>query len=1293
MKKLNSLFVAALCLVGITTLKAQTGIITTITGGNIFANNNVAATATELYSPLDMIQDASGNTYVAMGNGQCVIKINTSGIISVVAGQYNNPGYSGNGGQATAAKFYDPCSLALDASGNLYIDDQNNQVIRKVNTSGVVSVYAGNGTMGFSGNGGQATSAMLCNPGSITMDATGNLYIAENCNFDIRKVSTSGVITNYAGIAGFRASGFSGDGGQATSAEIGFVECMRFNSAGDMFIADYYNGEIRKINHTTGVITDYAGVGVYFTPAGFSGDGGQATNAHFTECDYIAFDATGNLYISDIGNQNIRKVTTSGIISTVAGLPAKQPPPGFSGNGGAATAAELYNPYGVLVNSAGNLLIADQQNYCIREVNTSNVISTLYGGSYGDGNVATNAFFGLIGKAVKDAAGNVYVTDYGSSRVRKINTSGIISTIAGIGECPNYGAGYNGDGIQATAAELNQPYSQAVDAAGNVYIADYTNNRVRKINTSGIISTIAGNGTGGYTGFNVQATTAELNLPADVVLDASGNIYIADYNNNVVRKVNTSGVISNYAGNGTGGYTGFNVQATTAELNGPIGLGFDASGNLYIVDGNNQVIRKVTTSGIITTVAGNGTAGYSGDGGQATSANLNYPNGVCVDASNNMYIADFSNKVVRKVNTSGIISTIAGKTTAGYSGDGGQATAAEMNGPDDVFADTHNNIYIGDYYNSAIRRIQGTCTVVEAAPTLNSDVICNGGTGSATAATATGGVSPYSYQWNTGTTSTNTLNAALTAATYTVFVTDAAGCTATSSGTVAITQPAALADGTPTHNSDASCHGGNGSATAATPTGGTSPYTYQWNGGTSSTNATNAALSAGTYTVNVTDAHGCTVNSSGTVTITAPASALADGTPTHNSDASCHGGNGSATAANPTGGTSPYTYAWNGGTTSTNATNAALTAATYTVNVTDNHGCTANSSGTVTITAPASALADGTPTHNSDASCHGGNGSATAATPTGGTSPYTYAWNGGTTSTNATNAALTAATYTVNVTDNHGCTVNSSGTVTITAPTALADGTPTHNSDVTCNGGNNGSATAAAPSGGTSPYTYAWNGGATSTNATNSSLSAGTYTVNVTDNHGCTANSSGTVTITAPASALADGTPTHNSDASCHGGNGSATAATPTGGTSPYTYQWNGGSSSTNATNAALTAGTYTVNVTDNHGCTVNSSGTVTITAPTTLTDGTPTHNSDANCSGGNGSATAATPTGGTAPYTYAWNGGATSTNLTNAALSAGTYTVNVTDNHGCTVNFFRYGDYYGTYDTNRWHTNPQQRC
>ncbi len=236
----------------------------------------------------------------------------------------------------------------------------------------------------------------------------------------------------------------------------------------------------------------------------------------------------------------------------------------------------------------------------------------------------------------------------------------IITTVAGNGI-----GSYSGDGGQATAANLNTPSGVAFDAAGNLYIADVNNNRIRKVTTAGAISTVAGNGTGGYSGDGGQATNAELNNPRGVACDATGNLYIADFENNRIRKVTTVGVISTVAGNGTGGYSGDGGQATVAELNQPIGVTLDTAGNLYIADTYNNRIRIVTTAGVISTVAGNGTGGYSGDGGQATATELYTPAGITFDAAGNLYIGDVENNRIRKVTTVGVISTVTGNGIPG----------------------------------------------------------------------------------------------------------------------------------------------------------------------------------------------------------------------------------------------------------------------------------------------------------------------------------------------------------------------------------------------------------------------------------------------------------------------------------------------------------------------------------------------------------------------------------------------------------------------------------------------------
>jgi sugar lactone lactonase YvrE len=276
---------------------------------------------------------------------------------------------------------------------------------------------------------------------------------------------------------------------------------------------------------------------------------------------------------------------------------------------------------------------------------------------------------------------------------------GILTTVAGNGT-----AGYNGDDIAADCAELNCPFGVAVDSAGNLYIADERNQRIRKVDASGIITTVAGNGTAGYNGDNIAATRAELNYPAGVAVDSAGNLYIADERNQRIRKVDANGTITTVAGNGTAGYNGDNVGATSAELNYPAGVAVDSAGKLYIADFANRRIRKVDASGTITTVAGNGTAGYNGDDIAATRAEVD-PAAVAVDSEGNLYIGDYRNQRIRKVDASGTITTVAGNGTAGYNGDNIAATNAELNYPTGLVVGSAGDFYIADYNNQRVRKV------------------------------------------------------------------------------------------------------------------------------------------------------------------------------------------------------------------------------------------------------------------------------------------------------------------------------------------------------------------------------------------------------------------------------------------------------------------------------------------------------------------------------------------------------------------------------------------------------------
>jgi len=336
------------------------------------------------------------------------------------------------------------------------------------------------------------------------------------------------------------------------------------------------------------------------------------------------------------------------------------------------------------------------------QISKTQIITTVAGdsnsGYAGDGGQATNAELFLPGAVASDNSSGFYIADQGNDVIRKVNSSGIITTIAGNGI-----SGYSGDGLQATVAELNFINDVVLDKADNIYIADASNNRIRKVNTSGIISTIVGNGVQGYSGDGGQATLAELNDPTGLDVDSAGNIYIAEQYNLVIRKVNTSGIITTIAGNNTNNYTGDNGQATLAAIGVPTGVGVDLSGNVYIADNDHNVIRKVNTSGIITTFAGNGTQGYSGDGGQATLAEFYGPWDVKTDLAGNLYISDQGNYVIRKVSTSGVVTTYAGGGS--HRGDGGPATAGQLLTIFGISVDKFNNLYIADNGDNRVRKV------------------------------------------------------------------------------------------------------------------------------------------------------------------------------------------------------------------------------------------------------------------------------------------------------------------------------------------------------------------------------------------------------------------------------------------------------------------------------------------------------------------------------------------------------------------------------------------------------------
>ena len=347
-------------------------------------------------------------------------------------------------------------------------------------------------------------------------------------------------------------------------------------------------------------------------------------------------------------------------------------------------------------------------------------ISTFAGidtlGYSGDGGPATAAELNQPMVLAQDAAGNIYEGEGNNSVIRKIDHSGIITTVAGIGGI----FAYSGDSGPATAAELAGPDGITFDAKGNLYIADVGNNVIRKINTSGIITTVYGNHVMGYSGDGGPATAAEFNFPRSVTFDNQGNLYVSDWLNYAIRKIDTTtGIITTLTGNGASGYSGDGGPASAAEIGLPYQVKIDANGNIFFIDGTNSIIREINTSGTISTAVGNGVGGFFGDGGQATACELDIPTSLTFDAAGNMCVGDRGNNRLRQVNTSGIINSFVGNGTAGETGDGGPATVAEINKPFDELYDASGNLYIADINGNKIRKV--------ASPTAINELVTSAG--------------------------------------------------------------------------------------------------------------------------------------------------------------------------------------------------------------------------------------------------------------------------------------------------------------------------------------------------------------------------------------------------------------------------------------------------------------------------------------------------------------------------------------------------------------------------------------
>lgn len=641
------------------------------------------ATATPLAPKIDALTlDGAGNLYVATLDDDRVQRVTPTGTITTIAGGVGE-GFSGDGGPATAAQLHAPQGLAVDPEGNLYIADTYNHRIRKVDPAGTITTIAGNGSQRSAGDGGPAIQAEFRYPVDVALDDTGNLYVAEAEGARIRRIDRGGRIST---VAGTGDQGDSGDGGPAIQAQFTFALSIAVDASGNLYIADNTGSRVRRVD-TAGTISTVAGNG----EEGLDGDGGPATAAKVTPVA-IAVAGAGGFFITS-GSRD-RKVDAAGVITTVAGTGDRGP----SGDGGPAVNAQLTEVDAVAVGADGSVYLGDDFNHRIRRIDPAGIISTVAGSGPdypGDGGPATRAYLSSPTFTYLDEAGRLYIADSGNHRIRRRDPDGTITSIAG-----NGARGFSGDGGPAVTAQLNSPLGVVVDAAGSLYIADTDNQRIRKVGTDGTITTIAGSGRREYSTDGIRATDADLATPIDLVVAGDGAILFTEAPTSRIRRIDPAGILTTIAGIGEPGFSGDGGPATQARLAWPYALHV-ADGALFFTDDDNHRVRKITPDGVISTGVGTGVAGFSGDGGPAAAAQLDKPRAVIVDGDGNLYVSDAGNHRVRKIDRAGVISTAAGSGAAGDLPDG-PATGFRLQEPIGLAADPASMIYIADAGNDRI---------------------------------------------------------------------------------------------------------------------------------------------------------------------------------------------------------------------------------------------------------------------------------------------------------------------------------------------------------------------------------------------------------------------------------------------------------------------------------------------------------------------------------------------------------------------------------------------------------------
>ncbi len=646
----------------------------------------ISAVSVGLVTPRGVAVDRHGNVYIADSEAERIRRVDVSGVITVVAGD-GTAGHAGDDGPATAARLRHPTDVAVDGLGNLYIADEGNHRIRRVDAAGTITTIAGTGAPGFGGDGGPATGATLRLPNAVTVDGLGNLWVSDGVNNRIRRIDVAGTITT---IAGNGVAAYGGDGGLALEASIRPWD-VAVDADGGVYFADGESHRVRRVD-PNGIVRTVAGTGIQ----GTTRDGWPAIDNPLNFPTSVGLDATGRLLIGQAAG--VVRVEGGGTITRIAGTPDA----GFSGDGGPATVARLTTVGGVAADASGALYISDVSNRRLRRVDAGGTITTVAGdgsrGTEAEGALATGALLTGPQAIALDGTGALFIAEPTQHRVRRVDPNGVITTFAGTSV-----RGFAGDGGPAAAAQLDFPNGVAVGRDGEVYISDLGNSRIRMVDASGTITTVAGNGTPGAAGDGGPALQAQLFGPSGLAVDPVGRILVADTYNHKIRRIDSDGRISTVVGTGTEGYSGDGAAATDARLSQPNSVAVGADGTLYVLDTRNAAIRRVTTSGTITTIAGRG--GVEGEDIPATDASLADPNGVAVDAAGTVYVTESAADRVREI-VGGRISTTAGAAgRRGDDGDGGPALAATLSAPSGIAVDPAGRVWFVDALNHRVKRI------------------------------------------------------------------------------------------------------------------------------------------------------------------------------------------------------------------------------------------------------------------------------------------------------------------------------------------------------------------------------------------------------------------------------------------------------------------------------------------------------------------------------------------------------------------------------------------------------------